>query len=52
MASRLVYKDPYPKEKIISEFERCKNIQFDPEIADVVGKLIKEGKLKTEDGKE
>ncbi len=52
MATRRVYKDPYPKEKIISEFERCKNIQFDPNIADVVIKLIKEGKLKTEDGKE
>ena len=52
MATRRVYKDPYPKEKIISEFERCKNIQFDPIIADVVIKLIKEGKLKTEDGKE
>ncbi len=52
MATRRVYKDPYPKEKIISEFERCKNIQFDPKIADVVIKLIKEGKLKTENGKE
>lgn len=48
MATRRVYKDPYPKEKIISEFERCKNIQFDPTIADVVIKLIKEGKLKTD----
>ncbi len=46
MATRRVYKDPYPKEKIISEFERCKEIQFDPHMADVVIKLIKEGKLK------
>lgn len=45
MATRRVYKDPYPKEKIIDEFEKCKNTQFDPKIADVVIKLIKEGKL-------
>ena len=48
MATKRVYKDPYPKEKIISEFERCKEIQFDPNIADVVIKLIEEGKLKAE----
>jgi len=48
MATRRVYKDPYPKEKIISEFERCKNTQFDPKMADVVIKLIQEGKLKAE----
>ena len=48
MATKRVYKDPYPKEKIISEFERCKEIQFDPKIADVVIKLIEEGKLKAE----
>ena len=49
MATRRVYKDPYTKEKIISEFERCKGIQFDPHMADVVIRLIEEGKLKTED---
>ena len=48
MATRRVYKEPYPKSKIIEEFERCKEIQFDPKIADVVIKLIKEGKLKAE----
>ncbi len=48
MATRRVYKEPYPKEKIISEFERCKGIQFDPNIADVVIKLINEGKLMPE----
>ncbi len=48
MATKRVYKDPYPKEKIISEFERCKEIQFDPKIADIVIKLIEEGKLKAE----
>ena len=48
MATKRVYKDPYPKEKIISEFERCKEIQFDPKIADLVIRLINEGKLKAE----
>ena len=46
MATRRVYKEPYPKEKIIEEFERCKETQFDPKIADVVIGLIKEDKLK------
>ena len=46
MATKRVYKEPYPKEKIISEFERCKNIQFDPHIADIVIKLIKEDRLR------
>ena len=46
MATRRVYKDPYPKEKIISEFERCSGIQFDPKMAKIVIELIKDGKLK------
>ncbi len=46
MATRRTYKEPYSKEKIISEFERCKNTQFDPKIADVVIKLIKEDRLR------
>lgn len=46
MATKRVYKEPYSKEKIISEFERCKEIQFDPKIADVVIKLIKEDRLR------
>lgn len=49
MATRRVYKEPYPKEKIISEFERCSETQFDPEIAKIVIELIKEGKLKSLD---
>lgn len=45
MATRRVYKEPYSKEKIISEFERCKGSQFDPAIADVMIEIINEGKL-------
>ena len=52
MATKRVYKDPYPKEKIISEFERCKGTQFDPHIADVVIKLIKEDRLRAGTDKE
>ncbi len=46
MATKRVYKEPYTKEKIISEFERCKETQFDPKIADIVIKLIKEDRLR------
>ena len=46
MASKRVYKDPFPIEKIISEFERCAGTQFDPKIAKVVKHLMETGKLK------
>ena len=46
MASKRVYKEPFPLEKIIGEFERCSGTQFDPQIAKVVVDLIKSGKLK------
>ena len=45
MATRRVYKEPYSKERMISEFEKNKGIQFDPNVADVVIKLIKEDKM-------
>ena len=46
MASKRVYKEPFPLDDIISEFERCKGTQFDPHIADVVVKMMKENILK------
>ena len=46
MASKRVYKEPFPLERIISEFERCSGTQFDPHIAKVVVEMIKSGKLK------
>ena len=46
MASKRVYKEPFPLEKIISEFERCSGTQFDEHIAKVVIDMIKSGKLK------
>ena len=47
MATRRSYKEPCTKDYIINEFERCKGTQFDPQIADVIIKLIKEDKFKT-----
>jgi len=35
MTSRRTYRDSLPLETVISEFERCKGTQFDPELADV-----------------
>lgn len=35
MASRRAYRDSLPLDVIISEFERCKGTQFDPQMADV-----------------
>ena len=41
MASRRAYRDSLPLEVIISEFERCKGTQFDPQMADVFLDILK-----------
>lgn len=46
MATARAYKEAYSKERIISEFEKGAGIHFDPNIAIVVVKLIKEDKMK------
>ncbi len=46
MASKRVYKEPFPNDQIISEFERCSGTQFDPKIGKVVIHLMQIGKLK------
>ncbi len=46
MATKRTYKDPYPKEKIIDEFEKCAGSQFDPNMAKVVVELIKTDELR------
>ena len=46
MASKRVYKEPFPLDKIISEFERCSGTQFDPQISQVVVNMMVTGKLK------
>lgn len=45
MATKRVYKEPYESERIISEFEKGSELQFDPNIAKVVVELIKNGIL-------
>ena len=45
MASKRVYKVPFPLEVITKEFERCSGTQFDPKICKVVIDLIESGKL-------
>ncbi len=50
MASKRVYKEPFPLEKIISEFERCSGTQFDPHISQVVVSMMKNGILKPYSG--
>ncbi len=45
MNTNRVYRDKLSKEHIIEELERCKGKQFDPKVADVMIKLIKEDKL-------
>ena len=34
MTSKRTYRDAMPMETVISEFERCKGTQFDPQLAD------------------
>lgn len=46
MSSNRVYRARLSDEEILREFERCKGTQFDPKIADVFIKLLKEGKMK------
>ncbi|MBR7060394.1 MAG: HD-GYP domain-containing protein [Eubacterium sp.] len=45
MNTNRVYRDKLSKEKIISEIETNKGKQFDPEIADIMLKLIKEDRI-------
>ncbi len=52
MASKRVYKESFPIENIINEFERCKGTQFDPDIADVVINMMKKGILKPYSGED
>ena len=45
MATARAYKEAYSREKIISEFEKGAGVHFDPDIAPIVVKLIKEDKM-------
>lgn len=41
MTSRRSYRDSLPMETVISEFERCRGTQFDPEIDDLFLDILK-----------
>ena len=45
MNSNRVYRKKLTKEDIFNEIEKNKGTQFDPKIADVFLKLIKDGKI-------
>jgi putative two-component system response regulator len=40
MSSNRSYRKSLPKEVILNEFKRCRGNQFDPDIADIVIRLI------------
>ena len=48
MNSNRVYREKLSKDYIIDELKKNKGTQFDPEIADIMLKLINEGKVKIE----
>ena len=49
MNTSRVYRKKLTKEDIINEIEKNKGTQFDPIIADIMLRLIKEGKIEFED---
>jgi len=44
MTSYRSYRDPMPQEKVISEIEKGKGTQFDPQFADIMLEMINEDK--------
>lgn len=40
-----VYRKKLSRERIISEIETCRGLQFDPEVADVMLRLLREGEI-------
>ena len=45
MNSNRVYRNKLTKEAIISEIEKNKGKQFDPQVADVFLRLLREGRI-------
>ena len=45
MNSNRVYRNKLTKEAIISEIEKSKGKQFDPQVADVFLRLLREGRI-------
>ena len=48
MTANRVYRQKLDFDYVIKEIERCKGTQFDPKIADIMLKLIREGKIDIE----
>lgn len=49
MSSNRVYRNHLTKEQVIEELEKNKGKQFDPQIADIMLRLIREGKITIND---
>ena len=47
MTTKRSYRNALPLDVVRKEIESCAGTQFDPEVADVIIKLIKEDKFKT-----
>ena len=47
MTSNRVYRNHLSEEQVISELERCSGTQFDPNIAQVAVRLLREGRMKS-----
>jgi len=47
MAGRRTYKDPFPRERIVLEFEKGRGFQFDPRLADLMLELLNEQRDKS-----
>ena len=52
MNTNRVYRNKLTKEKVINEIETNKGKQFDPQVADVMLNLIRNGKIKVGDESE
>ena len=48
MTANRVYRQKLDFDYVIKEIERCKGTQFDPKIADIMLKLVREGKIDIE----
>ena len=49
MNSNRVYRKRLKRDRIISEIEKNKGLQFDPRIADIMLDLIRSGRIPTEE---
>ena len=50
MNTNRVYRNKLTRDHIINEIEKNRGLQFDPEIADIMLKLIREGKIEISEG--